>query len=200
MPLANPQPTEYDGETFAKLDLKQAQISGKTFVDCQFEACAFQETVFRACAFHDCRFEDCDLSLAQTPGSTFVGVHFQACKLVGIDWTLAHWAKFGLGRPFTFHACTLSYSFFSGLKLPRLRMTECLVKEADFADVDFTGAVFSGTDFSGSRFVNCDLSQADFNGAVNYAIDVQQNRLKKTKFALPEAVALLKGLDIILKE
>jgi hypothetical protein len=45
-----------------------------------------------------------------------------------------------------------------------------------------------------------DLTAADFNDARNYAIDVKQNRLKKTKFALPEAVSLLKGLDIVLRE
>ncbi len=122
------------------------------------------------------------------------------CKLIGIDWSSAHWPKFGIKRPFSFHQCALNYGFFTGLKLPKLRMTECIVKEADFSDVDFTGALFTGTDFSGSRFINCDLTKADFNDASNYTIDVNQNWLKKTKFALPEAVLLLKGLDIVLRE
>ncbi len=191
---------EYNDETFHGISFDQQEVSDKTFADCEFKDCTFREAVLRRCAFHDCAFTDCDLSLAQVPDTTFANVAFTHCKLVGIDWASAHWPKFGIKRPFTFHQCALNYSFFTGLKLPHLRMTECTVKEADFSDVDLTGAVFTGTDFSGSRFVNCDLTQADFNDSVQYAIDVKQNWLKKTKFALPEAVALLKGLDIVLRE
>ena len=198
--LTDAAAAEYTDETFSGFHYEGQEICGKTFVSCRFRDGVFREVVFRECVFDDCAFERCDLSLAKVPNTSFAGTHFAACKLVGIDWTLARWAKFGLKRPFTFHACTLSYSFFSGLKLPQLRLTECIVKEADFTDADLTGAVFTGTDLSGSRFVNCDLTQADFNDATHYAIDVKQNWLKKTKFSLPEAVALLKGLDIVLRE
>ncbi|MCB8982792.1 MAG: pentapeptide repeat-containing protein [Ardenticatenaceae bacterium] len=192
--------SEYNDETFHGASFDQQELSDRAFYDCAFQDCTFREAVLRRCVFHDCTFTDCDLSLAQIPETGFQGVEFVRCKLVGVDWAAAHWPKFGIKRPFTFHQCVLNYSFFPGLKLPKLRMTECTAKEADFSDVDFTGAVFTGTDFSGSRFVNCDLTGADFNDATHYAIDVKQNWLKKTKFALPEAVALLKGLDIVLRE
>jgi len=191
---------EYNDETFHGINLEQQEMGDRVFYDCTFQECIFRESVLRRCAFHDCTFTDCDLSLAQVPDTTFADVVFKRCKLVGIDWASARWPKFGMKRPFTFHQCALNYSFFTGLKLSKLQMIECTVKEADFTDVDFTDAVFHGTDFSGSRFVNCDLTKADFNDAANYAIDVKQNWLKKTKFALPEAVALLKGLDIVLRE
>jgi hypothetical protein len=45
-----------------------------------------------------------------------------------------------------------------------------------------------------------DLTQADFTGARDYTIAPNLNQLKQTKFSLPEAMALLYGLDIILTE
>jgi fluoroquinolone resistance protein len=191
---------EYEDETFSGLSFDQETIADKTFYDCTFKECTFREGVLQRCSFHDCVFTDCDLSLAKIPGTSFANVEFEECKLIGIDWTSAHWPKFGMKRPFSFHQCALNYSFFSGLKLPNLRMTECAVKEADFTDVDFTGALFKGTDFSDSRFINCDLTKANFNDATHYTIDITLNFLKKTKFALPEAVSLLAGLDIVLRE
>lgn len=191
---------EYEDETFSGLSFDQETIADKTFTDCTFKDCTFREAILQRCSFHDCLFSDCDLSLAKIPGTSFATVAFEMCKLVGIDWTSAHWPKFGIKRPFSFHQCALNYSFFSGLKLPHLSMTQCIAKEADFTDVDFTSALFTGTDFTDSRFVNCNLTKANFNDARNYAIDINQNWLKKTKFALPEAVSLLAGLDIVLRE
>lgn len=198
--LTHSSPTEYNDVTFTGLHYEDQTIRGQTFIECRFRDCVFREVVFHECAFHDCRFEKCDLSLAKVPGVSFAGTHFEACKLIGVDWTVARWAKFGFKRPFTFHACALNYSFFSGLKLPQVHFTDCIIKEADFSDTDLTGAVFTGSDLRDSHFVDCDLAKADFIGATNYAIDVTRNHLKKTKFALPEAVALLRGLDIILQE
>jgi len=200
MALSELSLAEYEDETFSDLSFDQETITDKTFYDCTFKDCTFREVVLQQCGFHECVFIDCDLSLAKLPGTAFANVGFEMCKLIGIDWSSAHWPKFGIKRPFTFHQCTLNYSFFTGLKLPSLQMTECTVKEADFTDVDFTNALFRGTDFPDSRFVNCDLTKANFNDATNYAIDINQNWLKKTKFALPEAVSLLKGLDIILRK
>jgi hypothetical protein len=42
------------------------------------------------------------------------------------------------------------------------------------------------------------LTKADFRKAFNYGIDFKFNNLKKAKFSLPEAIALLTSLDIIL--
>ena len=173
---------EYEDETFSGLSFDDKTIASKTFTDCTFKDCTFREAVLQRCSFHDCLFSDCDLSLVKIPGTSFASVSFEMCNLIGIDWTFAHWPKFGIKRPFSFHQCALNYSFFSGLKLPNLHMTECAVKEADFTDVNLTGALFTGTDFTGSRFVNCDLTKANFNDATNYTIDIKLNFLKKTNF------------------
>jgi fluoroquinolone resistance protein len=70
----------------------------------------------------------------------------------------------------------------------------------DFAEADLTLANCTFTDFTNSRFQHTNLTQADFTGATNYTIAPNLNTLKKTKFSLPEAMALLYGLDIVLTE
>jgi hypothetical protein len=43
-------------------------------------------------------------------------------------------------------------------------------------------------------------TEADFTGATNYAISASHNTLRETKFSLPEVMALLSYLDIVLTE
>ena len=74
------------------------------------------------------------------------------------------------------------------------------MREVDLAQADLTDGFFRGCDFSGSRFLNTDLTRADFRGATNYGIGAQHNILKNTRFSLPEAMALLYGLDILLDD
>ncbi len=59
---------------------------------------------------------------------------------------------------------------------------------------------FEDCDFVGCQFHQTDLSSADFTTARNYFMNAESNKLKKTKFSLPEAVSLLANLDIELKE
>ena len=66
----------------------------------------------------------------------------------------------------------------------------------DFSDCNLTEADFAGTDLESARFSNCDLTLANFKEARNYYIDIQHNKVKKTKFSLPEALRLLDAFDI----
>jgi uncharacterized protein YjbI with pentapeptide repeats len=86
------------------------------------------------------------------------------------------------------------------LDLSKAVITDCLAKEATFAETNLTEANCTHTDFTDSRFIRTNLTRADFRGARNYAIAADQNTLKQAKFSLPEAVALLHGLDIILED
>jgi uncharacterized protein YjbI with pentapeptide repeats len=99
-----------------------------------------------------------------------------------------------------FERCAISHSIFLGLGLRRVEIVDCLAHGADFAEADLTQANCAGTDFKDSRFLHTDLTEADFTGATNYAIAPKLNVLRKTRFALPEAMSLLYGLDIILTE
>ena len=96
--------------------------------------------------------------------------------------------------------CIINYSIFTDLDLGGTRIERCVAKEADFRGTNLAGANLSHTDFSGSFFKHTVLEGADFSHARNYRIDVNLNKLKGAKFMLPEAIALLRSLDIVLVE
>ena len=185
---------EYVEQQFANLTLTQEVVTAVTFEECTFANCNFSETQFKRCIFRECIFQNCDLSLLDVDYSTFQRSKFERCKLIGVNW-----AKVGRIEWIEFHGCNLSYATFMELDLTKAVITDCLAKEATFAETNLTGANCTHTDFTDSRFVRTNLTKADFRGARNYAIAADQNTLKQAKFSLPEAIALLDGLDIILE-
>jgi uncharacterized protein YjbI with pentapeptide repeats len=186
---------EYFDQTFSSLEWERSEVKAVTFDDCTFKECHFSETQFQRCTFRDCEFHDCDLSLIDVEYCTVQRTKFQDCKLVGVNW-----AKIGRIQWLAFHNCNLSYNTFMELDLERAVITGCVAKEAYFDECNLTDANCTGTDFSDSRFFHTNLTQADFTNARNYFIAAHLNTLKKTKFSMPEALALLHGLDIILDE
>lgn len=190
--------SEYLDQTFDAVEVSDSDVRFKRFEQCVFRKCRFTSTRFIECQFIQCEFVNCDLSLASVKQCVFSVVTFKDCKLAGINWTEANLDTRGLHKPLAFDGCTLNYGTFIGLKLPRLLLTRCTAHDVDFSEADLTNANFQHTDFSASRFVNTNLTEADFVHARNYQINAGANKLKKTKFALPEAIALLRSLDIVL--
>jgi uncharacterized protein YjbI with pentapeptide repeats len=70
------------------------------------------------------------------------------------------------------------------------------LREVYFTNTDLQEADFTETDLLGTLFHQCNLTQSDFRNAKNYGINIQTNNLKKAKFSFPEAINLLKCLDI----
>lgn len=191
---------EYAGQEFKNLQLAGARLDALEFESCTFSKCSFREADFRACQFRECTFRKCDLALVHVKDCVFVETSFEDCQLVGVDWTEAAWSKSLLHQPFGFANCALNHSVFTGLKLRGLKLTKCLARDSDFSECDLSRANCAETDFAEARFSHTNLTEADFTGATNYAISATLNTLKKTKFSLPEAVSLLRNLDIILTE
>lgn len=201
MNLVSDSETEYTGQVFKRLKHNGEEIAGKEFYDCTFADGSFAEATFRKCRFVTCKFQACDLSLARIFGSSFRETIFENSKVIGVNWTDAAWGpKKGFMNSIGFVQCVINYSTFSGLSQPKLKISGCVAKDVDFADADLTQADFTRTDLADSRFFHTNLTEADFTGATHYAISATLNTLKKTKFSLPEAMALLYGLDIILTE
>jgi uncharacterized protein YjbI with pentapeptide repeats len=198
--LLSTETAEYEDYTFDGLALVGEKVRAKEFAGCTFVDCSFLETAFSACRFVDCDFVRCDLSLCRVEDCSFTSVKFIDSQVIGVNWTEASWPARGLFNAIGFERCALSHSTFIGLGLRRVEMVDCLAHDADFAEADLTQANCAGTDFQDSRFLHTDLSEADFTGAKNYAIAPNLNVLRKTRFALPEAMALLYGLDIVLTE
>jgi uncharacterized protein YjbI with pentapeptide repeats len=139
-------------------------------------------------------FEKCDLSVMKVPESRFIDVAFQKCKMLGIDWSQA-----AMPATLAFEGCNVSQSTFQRLALPKMKLVGCIAREVDFTGANLNGARLMKTDLLGSRFVDTNLSGADFSHATNYAIDPTVNRIKKAVFTLPEAMSLLSAFGIVLK-
>jgi uncharacterized protein YjbI with pentapeptide repeats len=190
---------EYDDTAFRNLELAGTVIDGIRFRDCSFARCDFSAATLARCRFSDCEFVDCNLSLARLTGSGFSGVGFTDCKLVGIDWTAAHWPTVRMAGALAFVRCALNDSSFFGLDLRELKAIDCRAIDVDFTEACCEDADFSHTDLRDSLFRKTRLARANFAEARNYRIDVFDNDIKRARFALPEAVSLLHGLDIELE-
>lgn len=189
---------EYAGRHFSGLHLEPQSISQTEFIDCSFDGCILREVQFDGCRFSDCRFAGCDLGLAGLNGSTLQQVEFFECKLIGIDWTAVSWSKYMSRSPVLFKESQLDYGTFIGLALRQISFEGCSLKDIDFSEADLRGADFSRTILDLSAFRHTNLTGANFEGASGYTIDVMLNEISKARFSMPEAMALLHSLDIVL--
>jgi fluoroquinolone resistance protein len=191
---------EYAGQEWKSLTLRGGQVRGRLFESCTFVKCSFRETEFQECTFRSCVFRGCDLGMVHLKGCDFSDVRFEGCQLIGINWTETLWEKGVFLKPVDFFNCVLNHSSFLGLNLKKVSLAHCTAQDVDFAEANLNACDCRYTDFRDSRFLHTELGEADFTGAQNYAISPTLNTLKKTKFSLPEAMALLYGLDIVLTE
>lgn len=70
-------------------------------------------------------------------------------------------------------------------------LLECLFSECDLRESDFSECSLDRTDF-----LKCDLRKADFRGASGYAPDIFSCKMKGAAFSSPEALSLLRALEI----
>jgi len=187
---------EHYSKTFRQVSMIEQVIEGVEFEDCSFNECDFTEAVFKKCRFIECSFTECNLSVIKISQSQFTDVTFEQCKLIGVDWTHAVWSQLHLAASLEFKNCVLNDSSFFDLSLDELKLVECKAHDVDFRNGSFRNAKFSYSDFTGSLFGKTDLSGADFTEAVNYDIDVFDNKISRAKFTKYEAVRLLNSLDI----
>lgn len=120
---------------------------------------------------------------------------FENCKLLGIQWT----SLTSLMSP-TFKESSLAYSNFSGLKLKKNKFLNCQLLDVEFSLADISECDFSGSNFLNARFHETNLSKSDFRNATNYQIDPTANRVKGAQFSLPDAIGLLTGLGVVIKD
>jgi fluoroquinolone resistance protein len=187
-------------EQFHGLKLEQAIIHSSKFENCSFVYCNFNGASFLSCRFIDCNFYSCDLSLLQVANCNITKINIESCKAIGINWTKANWSDSALTNRINFAESTINHSTFIGLYLSNIKIINCIVHDVDFRETNLTKADLSGSDLTKSIFGNTILSGADLNQARNYQINPCANKLSGAKFTLPEALALLYSMDIILDE
>lgn len=173
-------------------------MSGKAFEACTFSACDFSELTLTQCKFVECEFKACNFSLLKVQSSRFRSVVLEECKALGINWSSANWPRFRAPAQLKFHKCILNDSSFFGLSLEECVFDACKARDVDFREANLTDARCAFTDFRGALFGKTNLSGADFSDAIDYDIDIFDNKLKGAKFSRSEAVRLLTGLEIVL--
>ena len=184
----------YRDKEFRNLIIKNKELKDKEFCKCRFISCNFFKFKFSSCEFENCTFQSCDLSLSRIGGSKFLAVTFNGSKTAGVDWR-------GISQPssFKFVDCKIDNSIFYRMDLRSINIIKCSAQNVDFVEADLTKALFTNTDLSGSKFSRTNLSYADLSESLNYNIDPNNNKLKKTIFSLPDAISLLSSFDIVIK-
>jgi fluoroquinolone resistance protein len=181
----------YYQKVLADIILAKGSIKDKEFEECCFIKLNLTDYKIEQCKFINCSFENCILSAIKPGNSSFNEVDFKECKVIGCDWTLAKKTD-----SLSFCNSQISYSNFRFLKLPKLKLISCIAKETDFTEADLSEGDFTATDFEGAIFFKTNLIRANFKKARNYLIDIKSNNISKAKFSYPEAMNLLKSLDI----
>jgi uncharacterized protein YjbI with pentapeptide repeats len=188
--------TEYYNQRFEGLVMVQETLTNTVFENCIFESCDFSESTFNSCIFQDCQFVKSKLTAIRVKNSKFSDVKFYDSKVLGVDWTKAYWRGLNLGAALYFERCLVNASSFYGLKQSGIVFDECRAHDMDFREATLSRGRFAGTDLTNSLFMNSNLSNADFNGATNFDIDITKNTVKGATFDRYEAVSLLTSLGI----
>ncbi len=165
--------------------------AGDTFEKETFSRVHLQEADLTGCRFVDCVFEGANLSVARVAGAVFQGTTFRDCKMSGIDWSRVSRVTSGV-----FERCLLDQCAFVRVDLRRTVFRECRLREAVFQDTDLSEAVFTGTDLMGAAFLGVKLLRADLRGATGYSIHPVTNKLDGARVSLPEGAAVLLAMGI----
>lgn len=186
--------SSYYQKTLNNIKALDSVIKNNDFEECVFSKINLTDCKIEKCRFLNCKFENSVLSAIKPINSAFTDIVFKDSKVIGFDWTLAQKID-----SLAFANCQINYSNFRFLILAKIKIINCLAKEADFTEADLSEGDFTGTDFEGSRFFKTNLSKTNFQKAKNYFIDIRNNNIKKARFTYPEVIGLLKSMDIIVE-
>lgn len=184
----------FENNIFNTEDFSLDSKDSGDFVGCHFIGIDFNMLNFSRLKFLDCEFVECNLSNNNLKGASFRGGSFKKSKLIGLNWSEASSVV-----ACSFSDCILDYSIFHSMNLKNFIFTDCKMLEVEFSESQLVRALINRCMLRGASFNKANLEQADLRGSTDYFIDVRYTNIKKAKFSLPEAMALLSSLDIILE-
>lgn len=82
------------------------------------------------------------------------------------------------------------------MKLKSIKFLGCRLDQVDLTQADLTGGSFGHSDLSRGIFSNTILEKADLETAVNFSIDPEYNRIRKTRFSKDNITGLLDKYDL----
>ncbi|MFA5480256.1 MAG: pentapeptide repeat-containing protein [Candidatus Muiribacteriota bacterium] len=188
--------SEIENENLNNIDLSLKKIYSKSFCQCKFVNCDFTETRILNSRFNECFFENCNFSNTVFDQTRLEYVKFNECKIVGVNFGLCdHKLIFEID----FDKCVILFSDFSNLNLKRRKFTESIIKACSFSFSNLEEAQFNKSDLTETIFSASNLRFADFRESFNYNINLNDVKIKETKFSLPEALNLLKPFNIVIE-
>ena len=183
-----------EDQKFEQIDFHIQPFSSGEYENCSFVKCNFMGIDVASSIFINCSFIDCDMSVVKVNQVVFRDTHFVGCKLIGIlfDSCKAH------GLDISFDRCMIDNASFYGTKIKGMRFAKCSVKLVDFTNADLNTAVFDDCDLLHAKFDHSILEKVDFTSSYNYSIDMDANRIKKSKHSVQGAIGLLHKYDLII--
>lgn len=180
----------FDDQTFDKFDISQGL--NHEFTNCTFQGCDFSNESFSAAELTDCTFVSCNLSMTTLENTMLNNVKFIDSKVMGIDFSKCSKFLFSV----SFEKCVLNFSVFFKNDLKNTVFKECILQEISFIETNLNSAKFIDCDLTRATFDRTNLEKADLSTSRNYIINPEINKLKKTKFSMPNVLGLLSHLDI----
>lgn len=182
----------FNDETFEHINFSEKGWKRGEYDNCQFVQCDFSGVDLSNNRFIECEFDECNMSTVPLENTSFQDVVFSGCKLLGLQFSDCNTFLLDM----IFRKCQLDMSSFYELKLKGLQMTDCQLKDVDFAGAMLEEARFDNCDLSGALFDQTVLEKADFRTAIGYTIDPDANRIKKAQFSMNGVMGLLGKYDI----
>lgn len=189
----------YECEEFENLDLDQGHMEDSVFEDCTFYKCRICETKIRHCSFRGCSFRGCIIQNNTYEFTDVVDCRFFECSLVGVNWNDVE-RENNIILPFSaFEGCTLKHNLFFGFKMKKFDFSGCDLLGSTFQKCDLRESSFQRAGLKDAVFLQNDLTGADFRQAEDYAISLESNKMKKSRFSFPDAIRLLSSTGIIVE-
>ena len=183
-----------EDKIFDKQDFTTNRLPKGDYEYCAFLNCDFFEGFLSEIRFLECEFIDCNISSANITNTAFQDVKFKDCKLLGLHFENCN--------PFGFSIyidnCQLNHASFYQVVLKQAKLINSKLQNTDFTETDLSHASFDNSDLLGATFENAILEKTDFRKAINYTINLEQNRMKGAKFSLEGVYGLLNtyGIEI----
>lgn len=164
-------------------------------------------TEFEDCSFEGCNFSTVDLGHCSFISCTFIDCEFSMTLLGRTAFQDVHFEGCKLlGLYFNdcnplllslnFTNCHVKVCSFEGLRLPKTIFLNCDLSEADFNGVGLKESSFEGTRLERCLFDGADLEGADFRQAIDFALDPEIVNLKGARFSKCNLEGLLKRYDL----
>jgi uncharacterized protein YjbI with pentapeptide repeats len=166
----------------------------------EYENCTFKKCIFSGCdlnsfKFIGSNFEHCDLSVANIHKVVFRDVQFKDCKMVGLKFDTTDSFSISIA----IDNCILTYASFYKLKLKNMVFLNSKLDEVDFTEADLTSSVFNHCDLTNAIFSATNLEKVDFTTSFNYSIDIDSNKIKKSKHAKHQLGGLLEKYQLTIE-